>query len=1143
MNDKAIVVSVQWAELIGRLEERKRSLNTASGSSRQYYSNLGILQDALHKIGDSLEDVASEKMPPEKLLQKLEDLHEHLESQSHLLTEVETVSGQLCAVLNDASSQEEVTHKFSHMEKMYWQLKKKLDFRRTELENTLKDTREFESQHEHLQTWLKDCGKYTVEALRVSADGERLRQQLQENEPIYQKIMDKEQEISMILDRGQELAYQSRDAHSMRKMLEKTRSDWNKLRQEAANRHRRLQTSMELCRKFGDARDTILLKLDQAEEKLNVMRPVSFKKIELEQQIKELQIFRNNTSRQGVAAEMSKSMGDSFLSSCDVDKEAVEAEVSIVNQRWEALNGSLLERALSLEDISKLLAEFTQHLRDAQHAAERCEDHLTSLDAPVLAAHVSKLPDRIRQMLDEVALLEKEVQRVQTCATKLLAEASTHGSDASHIQEETDRLVNHYKYLRAQLEGRCHSLETASQAASQLIERVKVIGNNLAVLENELEGMSPSGRDLKVLNVQLDQAKHLLSKLRVYQSEIKAVTIDGNPDAGSTSEQLDNLRKWVSRLEERGKYRLDELEKTVQQIENFYDLFENAMHHINEVNMGEMTNKSIGADIELINNQEEFHNFKQEMFLPLSHTLDEVNRIGQGLIKSASNGVSTSVLEADLENMNECWNTLKEKLDNQERCFDVAFLRFGQFNEALQGLSKWLSDTEEMVINQRSPSADYKVIKAQIQEQKFLEKLLLDREVSISSLLEMGHDVASRDDADNQAEIQDQLQQLVLRFNALTTAADDRMNLLQKAATVSKEFQDQVNPIADWLKKTERKIKEMETIPTDEEHIQQQIEEHDATHNDIISKKAAFDSLADVATVLTALVSDDEAAALTDRLSELTDHYGILVESSESVGLLLKQTKKGLRHLVLTYEDLSIWMDDMEMKLATFRTLSVHVEKLQEQMENVMHLTEEIAAYQPSVESVVSTGLVLMRHITNEEALELKEKLDSVQRGYADLAGKADDLLKHAQETLPLVEQFHMSHGRLSDWLFDAEMNVQALESSIAMVSSGLGFQGSTIDRLENELGEFRSVLDIVNQIGPQLQQRRTEDARFIETLVARDNRRFNVVCEQIQRKAERLHLSRLRSMEVIGDLDDLLDWFRETESHLREAEPPSSDP
>jgi hypothetical protein len=38
---------------------------------------------------------------------------------------------------------------------------------------------------------------------------------------------------------------------------------------------------------------------------------------------------------------MSKLMSDLFLSSCDVDKEAVEEELSIINHRWEALNGSL----------------------------------------------------------------------------------------------------------------------------------------------------------------------------------------------------------------------------------------------------------------------------------------------------------------------------------------------------------------------------------------------------------------------------------------------------------------------------------------------------------------------------------------------------------------------------------------------------------------------------------------------------------------------------------------------------------------------------------------------------------------------------------------------------------------------------------
>lgn len=31
--------------------------------------------------------------------------------------------------------------------------------------------------------------------------------------------------------------------------------------------------------------------------------------------------------------------------------------------------------------------------------------------------------------------------------------------------------------------------------------------------------------------------------------------------------------------------------------------------------------------------------------------------------------------------------------------------------------------------------------------------------------------------------------------------------------------------------------------------------------------------------------------------------------------------------------------------------------------------------------------------------------------------------------------------------------------------------------------------------------------------------------------------------MEVIGDIDDLLDWFREVETQLREAEAPSAEP
>ncbi|XP_045033710.1 dystonin isoform X35 [Daphnia magna] len=1158
VNDKVVSISAKWSDLIGRLEERKQNLDAASGTSRQFYANLGQLQDALQKISDNLEELAVENVYPEEILKHLEDLQDQLESQRPLIAGLETVGEQLCAVLSDASSKAEVAQKLSQIDKMHAQLQKKLDNRRAELENLLKDNREFEDQCGQLQEWLGDCASLLVEALQVSADRDVLRRQLQHNEPAYKDVMDREHEVIMMLDKGQELANQSpnkNEAKAFNKLLEKIRGDWNKVRQETVSRHRRLQTCMELCRKYDGSQEMFLPWLDQAEAKLNQMQPVAFKKSDLDAQVKDLQSFRNDISRHSATFETNRSLGESFLSACDVDKEGVKNELTITKERWDQINAAVLERSQSLEDIAQRLAEFIELLRDSQHAMQRCEDRLSSHDALGPAARDSRLLDRIRTLLDEAVQLEKGVDRVHQYATGLVADAASHDSNASHIQDQAEDLARRYSELRAHLEDRCNMLETASVAVLQFNEHVKAVLGDLSTLETELDSMSPAGRDLDTLNNQLDQTHHFLAKLEARQTEVEAIATDGQnlvseghaPDAQGLRDQLDSLRKQTTRLEDRGKNRLDELEKTLVRVESFYDLHSNIMQHIDEASNEERAFKPIVGDVELVRQQqEEFRSFKQDLIIPLGQNVEEANRSGQGLVQSAANGVSTTALESDLEKMNDRWNNLKEKLNDRERRLDVAFLQSGKFQEALQGLSKWLSDTEEMVANQKPPSADYKVVKAQLQEQKFLKKLLLDRQQSMSSLLDMGQDIANHAHPEEQAEIEEQLQELVARFDALTNGADDRMEALEKAMAVAKEFQDKFSPIADWLEKMERKIKDMEIVPTDEEKIQQRIEEHDLLHDDILSKKPAFDSLTDIATNLMSLVGEEEASVLADRLTELTDRYGALVENSEALGRLLSDAKTGLRHLVLSYEDLLAWMESMESKLFKYRILSVHVEKLQEQMEELMYLTEEVAGHQPQVESVVDTGLELMRHITNEEALQLKEKLDSVQRRYTDLTGRADDLLKHAQETLPLVEQFHVSHNRLANWLLDAEDRLQALDSSSAASggSAGLDVQESIIARLESELSEVRPFLDMVNQSGPQLCQRCPgEGSAYIESLITRDNRRFDAICEQIQRKAERLHLSKQRSMEVVGDLDELLDWFRETEQQLRESEPPSSDP
>lgn len=93
-------------------------------------------------------------------------------------------------------------------------------------------------------------------------------------------------------------------------------------------------------------------------------------------------------------------------------------------------------------------------------------------------------------------------------------------------------------------------------------------------------------------------------------------------------------------------------------------------------------------------------------------------------------------------------------------------------------------------------------------------------------------------------------------------------------------------------------------------------------------------------------------------------------------------------------------------------------------------LTEEVSNHQSAIDATVDSGLELMKHISSDEAMQLKDKLDSLQRRFSDLTAKGSDLLRQAQVALPLVQNFHESHARLVDWMLSAEGVLQSLDSS-----------------------------------------------------------------------------------------------------------------
>lgn len=1151
INDKLDAINNKWTELIGQLDARDSALNAASDASTDFYNNYNKLHDTLLKLGEDFDEVSASGADSAQQIQAVQDLEKGLENVRAPLIDLEGLGEHLVSILSDPSSKSDIKTKVTQLNKLFNNLERKLGNRKSELEASLRDEEMFGQSCQDIQEWLADQVAHLKDKLLVSADRDILSHQVSDFEPVYKDLMAKEHEVIMMINKGKEIVAKSSRKDLNRQLsstLDAIKNEWDNVRKTAVERRSRLQKCMDTCNKFHNMQEKFNPWLDKAEDKARNMEPIAFTKKAIDKQIKEIQSFKNDVSRHSGEYENNRTAGEKLVGCTDTDHDGVHDALGIMKERWDNLNAIVIARSQDLDDVSATLADFNEKARDLDHTLQRCGDKLASLDTLGGGGKDAKSLERMKALLDETNALGKQVDHVRHKGEDLCAAADSAGSDATHIQDEVERLSDRYGDLKGKLEDRCHDLEEASQAVNQFGALVKNVGQELTGLDDEIDRMGSVGRDIKTVTGQIDQLQSFLTKVDQKADEIedaKAALEDlvAQGFTGSNNrtaeDQIKQLGRQLKKIQDRCDVRGKDLDTVLNKLENFYQKYNVVMEEINETDKEGEAFKPVGADVDtIIAQQEEFKRFKGKKIDALGKQVTECNKLGQGLIQSAASGVNTHDLEDDIDAMNDLWNKLKEMIGNREKALDKGLMQSGKFQDALDSMLQWLGNFEEMMENQAPISGEYSVVKAQAQEQKFLRKMLLDRQNEMQALLSMGRSLAADLEPSEKANVEGQLDDLLNRFDDANARSQERMEALDETLKVAKEFQNKLNPIIEWLDRTEKKLKEMSTVPSDEEKIQKLLDEHDNLHDEILGQKPAFDDLTDVATALMNLIGDDEANALADRLQSTTDRYGQLVEDSEALGRLLQESKVGLRHLVLTYEDLLSWMDEMEARLSKYRILSVFVEKLLEQMDELTDLGEEVVSHEKQVSEVMEAGSQLMKHISSDEALQLKDKLDSIQRRYNDLSAKATDLHKSANEALPLVQQFHSAHERLGSWMLSVEGQLQSMDSS------GQGLLEEEIERLAQEIQEHRPLVEAVNLVGPQLCQISPgEGASNIETLVTRDNRRFEQICEQIQRRMERIHMSKQRSQEVTHDIDELLDWFREVEGQVREAEPPSVDP
>ncbi|TSK31439.1 Microtubule-actin cross-linking factor 1, isoforms 1/2/3/5 [Bagarius yarrelli] len=518
--------------------------------------------------------------------------------------------------------------------------------------------------------------------------------------------------------------------------------------------------------------------------------------------------------------------------------------------------------------------------------------------------------------------------------------------------------------------------------------------------------------------------------------------------------------------------------------------------------------------------------------------LHHVNAVGQGLIQSAAKHTDTQALEHDLETTNLQWNSLNKRVAERIAQLQEALLHCGKFQDALEPLLSWLSDTEELIANQKPPSAEYRVVKAQIQEQKLLQRLLDDRLGTVEMIRAEGERIAATAETQDREKIQRQLQSLGERWTDLLEKANGRQRQLEELQVLALQFHESVDPLGEWLSGTERRLSSAEPMGTQASKISQQINRHKALQDEVLAREKEVDHLEALGQSLSPLSCAADRDWLSERVGAVRSGHTELRNWCFRRAAMLEQALANAQLFGEEEVEVLNWLAEVAQRLSDVSVQSYQPELLAEQHKYTLSLNEEIVSRKKTVDQAIKNGQALLKQTTGEEVLLIQEKLDGIKSRYSEMTAGSSKALRNLEQALQLATRFASAHEDLSQWLDSVEAELNNMEPDTTPA-----YQERQKD-LKCVSAEKRLILDTVNEVGSALLDLVPWRAREgLDRLVADANQRYRQADETITQRVQLVQAAIQRSQQYEEAVDAELAWVGETERKLTSLGPLSLEP